>query len=44
MGSEPEKELFNQFTMYIFPELIFVFVSTSFAFDFGARLWGLIVT
>ena len=43
MGSESEKELFNQFTMYIFPELMLVFVSTSFAFGVGARLWGLIV-
>ena len=30
MGSESEKELFNQFTMYAFLELMLVFVSTSF--------------
>ena len=44
MGSESEKELFHQFTMYVFPELMLVFVYTSCPFGFDARLWGLIVT
>ena len=42
MGSESEKELCNQLTMYVFPELMQVFAYSSFPFD--ARLWGLIVT
>ena len=44
MGSESGKELFNQFTMYVFPKLMVVFAYTSFPFAFDARLWGLIVT
>ena len=44
MGSESEKELFNQFSMYISPELMLIFAYTSFSFGFDARLWGLIVT
>ena len=44
MGSESEKMLFNQFTMYVFPELMLVFAYTSFPFGFDARLLGLIVT
>ena len=28
MGSESEKVLFNQFTMYVFPELMLVFAYT----------------
>ena len=46
MGSETEKVLFNQFTMYmyVFPELMLVFAYTSFPFGFDARLLGLIVT
>ena len=44
MGSESGTELFNHFTMYVFPELMLVFVYTSFPFGFHARLWGLIVT
>ena len=43
MGSESEKELFNQFTMYVFPELMLVFAYTSSPFGFDARLWDLIV-
>ena len=43
MGSESEKELFNQFTMYVFPELMLVFAYTSFPFGFNARLWSLTV-
>ena len=44
MGSESEKVLFDQFTMYVFPELMLVFAYTSFPFGFDARLLGLIVT
>ena len=44
MGSESKKELFNQFTMYYFPEVMLVFAFTSFPFDFDVRLLGLIVT
>ena len=44
VGSESEKELFNQFTMYVFHELVLVFAYTSFPFGFDARLWGLIVS
>ena len=46
MGSESEKVLFNQFTMYMYviPELMLVFAYTSFPFGFDARLLGLIVT
>ena len=44
MGSESEKELFNQFTMYVFPELMLVFAYISFPFGFDARLLGPIVT
>ena len=44
MGSESEKVLFSQFTMYVFPELMLVFAYTSFPFGFDARLLGLIVT
>ena len=43
MGSESEKELFNQFSMYISPELMQDFAYT-FPFGFDARLWGLIET
>ena len=44
MGPESEKELFSQFTLYVFPELtLLVFAYTSFPFGFNARLWGLIV-
>ena len=28
VGSESEKELFNQFTMYVFPELMLAFAYT----------------
>ena len=35
MGSESEKELFNQFTMYVFPELMRVFAYTFYARNFG---------
>ena len=38
-----EKELFNQFTMYVFPEVMLVFAFTSFPFGFDAKLLGLIV-
>ena len=38
-----EKELFNQLTKNVFPELMLVFAYTSFPFGFDARLWGLIV-
>ena len=44
MGSESQKELFNQFTMYVFPELMLVFIYTSFPFGFDARLSGPVVT
>ena len=44
MGSESEKVLFNQFTMYVFPEVMLVLAYTSFPFSFDARLLGLIVT
>ena len=44
MGSESEKELFNQFTMYVFPEMMLVFAYTSFPLGFDARLWSQIVT
>ena len=44
MGSESEKVLFNQFTMYVFPVLMLVFAYTSFPLGFDARLLGLIVT
>ena len=44
MGSESEKVLFNQFTMYVFPELMLGFACNSFLFGFDARLLGLIVT
>ena len=44
MGSESEKVFFNQFTMYVFPELMLVFAHTSFPFGFDARLLGLIST
>ena len=43
VGSESEKVLFNQFTMYIFLELMLVFAYTSFPVGFDARLLGLIV-
>ena len=39
MGSESEKELFNQFSMYISPKLMLIFAYTSFSFGFDARLW-----
>ena len=42
MGSE--SELFNQFTMYVFPELMLVFEYTSFPLGFDARLLGPIVS
>ena len=38
MGSESEKDFFNQFTMYVFLELMLVFAYTSFPFCFDARL------
>ena len=44
MGSESEKELFNQFTTYVFPELMLVFAYTSFPFGLAARLLSPIVT
>ena len=44
MGSESEKELFNQLTMNVFPEIMLVFAYTSFPLAFDASLWGLIVT
>ena len=44
LKSESERVLFNQFTMYGFPELMLVFAHTSFPFGFDARLLGLIVT
>ena len=44
MGSESQKVLFNQFTMYVFPELMLVFACSSVPFGFDARLLGLIVT
>ena len=30
VGSESEKELFNQLTMFVFPEMMLVFAYTSF--------------
>ena len=40
MGSESEKVLFNQFTMYVFPELMLVFAYTSFPFGFSCKAVG----
>ena len=37
MGSESEKELFYHFTMYVFPELMLVFVYNYFPFGFDAN-------
>ena len=36
-GSESEKELFNQFAMYVFPELMIDFAYTYFPLGFDGR-------